>query len=73
MRGNNFDSPPYGAAVYSICSPAAEAQFTMDKNTYRVKAGSLLTRWGGKNYKGEEFASYQEESRQDGNSKFNLL
>lgn len=70
VRGNNFDSPPYGAAVYSICSPAAEAQFTMDKNTYRVKAGSLLTRWGGKNYKGEEFASYQEESRQDGNSEF---
>ena len=49
VKDNVFGSVPYGAAVYSIVSPEAEAQFIFEGNTYEKKDG-LIVRWGGENY-----------------------
>lgn len=53
IRDNVFGSVPYGAAIYSIVSPEAEAQFIRSGNEYQKKEG-LLIRWGGRNYVAED-------------------
>ncbi len=53
IRDNVFGSAPYGAAIYSIVSPEAEAQFIRSGNMYGKSKG-LLVRWGGRNYAAEE-------------------
>lgn len=52
VRNNTFGSSPYGAAVYSIVSPEAEAQFVFEGNKYEKSEG-LLIRWNGQNYLAE--------------------
>ena len=52
VKDNLFGSVPYGAAVYSIVSLEAEAQFIFEGNTYEKKDG-LIVRWGGENYLAE--------------------
>lgn len=68
VRGNTFGAAPYGAAVYSIISPEAEAQFHFSRNRYVFSPDALAMRWGGKNYTGAQFALYQQESAQDTDS-----
>ena len=52
VKDNVFGSVPYGAAVYSIISPEAEAQFVFEGNRYEKSEG-LLVRWGGSDYQAE--------------------
>lgn len=52
VRNNVFGSAPCGAAVYSIISPEAEAQFAFEGNTYEKTEG-LLVRWSGQNFPAE--------------------
>lgn len=52
VRNNVFGSVPYGAAVYSIVSKEAEAQFVFEGNRYE-KAEGLLVRWNGENFLAE--------------------
>ena len=49
IKNNYFGSAPVGAAIYSIISPEAEAQVTLEDNKY-TKNEVLLNRWGGENY-----------------------
>ncbi len=53
VRNNVFGSVPYGAAVYSIISPEAEAQFTFEGNRYEKEQG-LIVRWNGVNCQAED-------------------
>ncbi len=69
VRGNTFGAAPYGAAVYSIVSPEAEAQFDMDENIYDTKNVLLSVRWNGTDYSGSEFEKYKSECHQDANSR----
>ena len=56
IENNTFGPAPVGAAIYSIISPEAEAQVTLQNNSY-TENGSLLIRWSGKNYPSfEEFS-----------------
>lgn len=71
MRNNIFWEAPYGAAMYSIISPEAEAQTHLSNNCYYKTPGcveELYWRWGGKNYTTEEFAQYQQDSGKDADS-----
>ena len=73
LRNNVFYEAPYGAAMYSIISPEAEAQTHLSNNCYYKSAGSpeaLYWMWGGKTYTAEEFVKYQQESGEDGDSIF---
>ncbi len=53
VKDNVFGSAPYGAAIYSIISPEAEAQFILEGNAYTKKEG-LLIRWNGENVNAED-------------------
>lgn len=46
VRNNIFGPAPYGAAVYSIISPEAHAQFTFERNVYQKTEGLLVHRNG---------------------------
>ena len=46
---NTFGEAPVGAAIYSIISPEAEAQITLDHNRY-TKSKTLLHHFGGQSY-----------------------
>lgn len=52
VKNNVFGSAPYGAAVYSIVSPEAEAQFAFEGNKYEKTEG-LLVRWNNQNFLAE--------------------
>ncbi len=55
VADNDFGAAPVGAAIYSIISPDAEKQVTLQNNTYTPN-DALVIRWGGKNYNNiEEF------------------
>ena len=49
IENNLFGGAPEGAAIYSIISPQAEAQVTLDGNRYTPNS-TLLLRWGGTDY-----------------------
>ena len=49
ISGNTFGAAPVGAAIYSIISPAAEAQITLSNNKYTQNA-TLLNHFGGVSY-----------------------
>lgn len=63
ISGNEFGPAPVGAAIYSIISPEAEAQMTIDNNKY-TKNNVLLNRFGGEN-----FADLMEYVRKTGKDK----
>lgn len=52
VRNNVFGSSPYGAAVYSIVSKEAEAQFIFEGNRYEKTEG-LIVRWNEQNFLAE--------------------
>ena len=62
IANNYFGAAPVGAAIYSIISAEAEAQMTLENNTY-TENDTLLVRFGGKNY--SSLAEYQAECGQD--------
>ncbi|MBQ9085605.1 MAG: right-handed parallel beta-helix repeat-containing protein [Clostridia bacterium] len=64
---NTFGPAPVGAAIYSIIDPAAEAQITLDYNTY-TENSVLLNRFGGKNF--TALADYQKETGKDAHSTY---
>lgn len=51
VKNNTFGAAPYGAHVYSIVSPEAEAQFEFEGNTYASGNVLLAERWGGEDRK----------------------
>ncbi len=65
IRHNTFSEAPYGAAVYSIISPADEEKFILDHNSYKQTRGDVLITMGGRAYRPSEFKIYQTECRQD--------
>jgi hypothetical protein len=65
IKNNYFGPAPVGAAMYSIISPEAEAQVTLDDNKY-TKNDILLNRWGGENY--NDLEAYKSATLQDKNS-----
>lgn len=65
IKNNFFGSAPVGAAIYSIISPEAEAQVTIDNNWY-TKNDVLLNRWGGENY--NDLEAYKAATGNDKNS-----
>lgn len=71
VRGNVFGDAPYGAAVYSTASEAAERQIRLCGNTYRIGDGEdpLLVRWNGKNYRAWEFGAYLRDTGNDTGSR----
>jgi hypothetical protein len=66
IEGNRFGAAPVGAAIYSIISPEAEAQITLDHNTYTISNPQLLNRFGGIDY--TDFTRYRTETGQDAHS-----
>lgn len=52
IRNNVFGTSPYGAAIYSIVHPDAEAQILRSGNVYEKSEG-LLVRWNGENFSAE--------------------
>lgn len=67
IKNNYFGPAPVGAAIYSIISPEAEAQVTLDNNKY-TKNDILLNRWGGVNY--NDLDAYIAATLQDKNSTY---
>ena len=67
LKNNYFGEAPVGAAIYSIISPEAEAQVTLDNNKY-TKNDILLNRWGGVNY--NDLEAYKQATGQDKNSTY---
>ena len=51
VKNNTFGSAPYGAHVYSIVSPEAEAQFEFEGNRYDSENVLMPARWGGEDRK----------------------
>ena len=49
IKNNSFEAAPLGAAIYSIISPEAEAQFNIDENEYRPSNG-FFVRYGGRDF-----------------------
>ena len=49
ISDNVFEDAPVGAAIYSIISPEAEAQITLENNKYTANP-VLLNRFGGENH-----------------------
>ncbi len=47
IKNNVFGAAPYGAHVYSIVSPEAEAQFEFENNAYVSGDVLMPVRWGG--------------------------
>ena len=67
IKDNVFGDAPVGAAIYSIISPKAEAQVTLDNNKY-TKNDVLLNRWGEVNY--NDLDEYKKATGQDKNSSY---
>lgn len=67
IRDNHFGPAPVGAAIYSIISPEAEAQVTLENNLY-TKNATLLNRFGGENFC--DLDTYKARSGQDKNSRY---
>lgn len=67
IKGNHFGPAPVGAAIYSIISPEAEAQITLDNNRYTRNA-ILLNHWGGKSY--NDLDTFKRETGKDKNSEY---
>lgn len=65
ISDNVFGSAPVGAAIYSIISPEAEAQMTLDNNLY-TKNDVLLNRFGGENF--NDLDEYKKKTGKDKNS-----
>lgn len=57
VRDNTFGEAPYGASVYSIVSPEAEAQFVFENNRFEAAEHAFAARWGGRNYSVGELKS----------------
>lgn len=70
---NIFWDAPEGAAVYSIISPAAEAQMSLHDNVYWTSNEKLLNRIGGRSYAPADFARYQEQTGQDAGSRYEKM
>lgn len=67
---NNYFGPaPVGAAIYSIISKEAEAQITLDNNTY-TENDTLLNHFGGKSY--TDLEEYKSETGKDKNSTYSF-
>ena len=67
ISGNTFGPAPVGAAIYSIISPEAEAQMTVDNNKYTPN-DVLLNRFGGENF--ADLADYVQKTGKDQNSSY---
>ena len=67
ITDNIFGEAPVGAAIYSIISPEAEAQMTLDRNRY-TRNETLLNRFGGKDY--NDLEAYQNSTGNDKNSTY---
>ena len=67
IRDNHFGPAPVGAAIYSIISPSAEAQVTLENNLYTENA-TLLNRFGGEDFC--DLDTYKARSGQDKNSRY---
>ena len=65
ITNNYFGEAPVGAAIYSIISPEAEAQFVIDNNKY-TKNDTLLVRYAGENF--TDLAEYVAKTANDKNS-----
>lgn len=65
IRNNIFCEAPYGAAIYSIISPEAEAQLDLGGNVYCQSADQPFWHYGGKDYTIDEFTRYQAETGRD--------
>ncbi len=63
---NEFGPAPVGAAIYSIISPEAEAQITLENNVYTEAGSALIWRFGGQDY--ADFDAYREAVGRDRNS-----
>jgi hypothetical protein len=66
---NHFGPAPVGAAIYSIISKEAEAQITLDNNTY-TENDTLLNHFGGKSY--ADLEEYKSETGKDKNSTYSF-
>lgn len=62
ITDNVFGSAPEGAAIYSIISPEAEAQITLERNRY-TENDELLIHFGGVSY--TDLEKYQKETGKD--------
>ena len=67
ISDNVFGNAPVGAAIYSIISPEAEAQITLDNNVY-TENPVLLNRFGGVDY--NDLDAYKAATGKDQNSKY---
>ena len=67
IRDNHFGPAPVGAAIYSIISPEAEAQVTLENNLY-TKNATLLNRFCGEDFC--DLDTYKARSGQDKNSRY---
>ena len=67
IKNNCFGEAPVGAAIYSIISPEAEAQFEIDENIY-TKNEELLVRFGGESF--SELSEYSKNTGKDMLSKY---
>ena len=65
IRNNIFYNAPYGAAIYSIISEAAENQVRLKNNIYYTKNKRLLNRWNG-----IDFAVYDEYKKHENNCRW---
>lgn len=65
VKGNVFYRAPLGAAIYSIISPEAEAQFEIDSNFYYQTPDELLIHMNGKSYSNTDFDAYRAETGKD--------
>ena len=66
IKNNRFGKAPVGAAIYSIISFDAEAQFAIDGNFY-TQNNKLLVRYNGENF--SNFTEYTEKTGNDKNGK----
>ncbi|MBE6634088.1 MAG: hypothetical protein E7620_07095 [Ruminococcaceae bacterium] len=67
ISGNRFGAAPVGAAIYSIISPEAEAQITLENNLYTPNS-TLLVRFGGENH--TALSEYQAATGKDAESSY---
>ena len=67
IRDNVFGPAPVGASIYSIISPEAEAQITLQNNRY-AKENPLLCHFGGVDH--TELAEFQRQTGNDAGSTF---
>lgn len=67
ISDNVFGSAPEGAAIYSVISPEAEAQITLENNKYTPNK-KLLIRFGGVEYTSLE--QYKKQTGRDGKSSY---